>query len=203
VVRYLEIFDGRLVPFLPGAAFTGYPPAPPVVVYGCTVDSGVVIDNAAGQTVFAVPHLIGKTVAILADGAVQPSQVVDPSGNVTLTRPSFRTIIGLPFRSEIGLLTPEVGTGTGSAIPETRSERQMLGLVEKFDRWDYNGDGELSVDEIKAGIATLAGTSRAVTFDAAEVVKHYDRNGNNTVSLREAQAGYRRTTQEDAAPLEE
>jgi hypothetical protein len=80
--------------------------------------------------------------------------------------------------------------------------RQMLGLVEKFDRWDYNGDGELSVDEIKAGIATLAGTSRAVTFDAAEVVKHYDRNGNNTVSLREAQAGYRRTTQEDAAPLE-
>jgi hypothetical protein len=108
----------------------------------------------------------------------------------------------LPSLAACSLAACTSGTGTGSAIPETRSERQMLGLVEKFDRWDYNGDGELSVDEIKAGIATLAGTSRAVTFDAAEVVKHYDRNGNNTVSLREAQAGYRRTTQEDAAPLE-
>ena len=31
--------------------------------------------------------------------------------------------------------------GPGSAIPQTSSERQMLGLIEKFDRWDYNGDG--------------------------------------------------------------
>jgi hypothetical protein len=142
VVRYLEIFDDRLIPFLPGAPFTGYPPAPADVVYGCTVDSGLVIDNAAGQTVFSVPHLIGKTVDILADGAVQPSQVVDPSGNVTLTRPSFRTIIGLPFRSEIGLLTPEVGTGTGSAQGNSmRTSELTMKFLNTIGAQVFDGDG--------------------------------------------------------------
>jgi hypothetical protein len=91
--------------------------------------------------------------------------------------------------------------GPGSAIPQTSSERQMLGLIEKFDRWDYNGDGELSAAEIDAGIAILKGSSRAVTHTGAEVVEFYDTNGNGTVSLREAQAGYHRTTQGTAAPL--
>lgn len=93
-------------------------------------------------------------------------------------------------------------SGTGSAIPETRSEKQMLGLMEKFDRWDHDGNGQLSAMEIDAGVATMKGTSRAVTYDGAEVVNHYDRNGNQTVSLREAQSGYNRTTEDGAAPLQ-
>jgi hypothetical protein len=92
-------------------------------------------------------------------------------------------------------------SGTGDAIPETRSEKQMLGLMEKFDRWDYNGDGELSTKEISVGIAAVTGTSKAVTYRAADVVKYYDKDGDKTVSLREAQAGYHRTTQDDAPPL--
>jgi len=91
--------------------------------------------------------------------------------------------------------------GPGSAVPETRSEKQMLGLIEKFDRWDYNGDGQLSVREIDAGIATIKDSSRAVDYKAAEVVKYYDQNGDGTVSLREAQAGYNRTTQGNSPPL--
>lgn len=77
----------------------------------------------------------------------------------------------------------------------------MLGLLEKFDRWDTDGDGELSLEEISAGIASIKGGSRAVNYRAADVVKFYDQNGDKTVSLREAQAGYHRTTQDDAAPL--
>jgi hypothetical protein len=91
--------------------------------------------------------------------------------------------------------------GPGNALPETRSERQMLGLMEKFDRWDYNGDGELSTKEINAGIVGIQGTSKAVTYKAADVVKYYDKDGDKTVSLREAQAGYHSTTQDGAAPL--
>jgi hypothetical protein len=91
--------------------------------------------------------------------------------------------------------------GPGTAIPETRSEKQMLGLMEKFDRWDYNGDGELSAKEISSGIAAIQGTSKAVTYKAADVVKYYDKDGDKTVSLREAQEGYHDTTQEDAPPL--
>lgn len=93
-------------------------------------------------------------------------------------------------------------TGTGSAIPKTTSEKQMLGLIEKFDRWDYNGNGKLSIQEIDDGISSLKGTSRAVTFTAEEVVKFYDKNGDKAISLREAQAGYRRTTQDGADALQ-
>lgn len=92
---------------------------------------------------------------------------------------------------------------SNSAIPESRSEKQMLGLIEKFDRWDHDGNGQLNAREIDAGIATLKGTSREVTFAGAEVVKHYDRNGDQTVSLREAQSGYERTTEDGAAPLQQ
>lgn len=93
-------------------------------------------------------------------------------------------------------------SGSHSSIPETRSEKQMLGLIEKFDRWDHDGNGQLSAREIDAGVATLKGTSREVTFNAADVISHYDRNGDRTVSLREAQAGYKRTTEDGAAPLQ-
>lgn len=93
-------------------------------------------------------------------------------------------------------------SGSQSPIPDTRSERQMLGLIEKFDRWDHDGNGQLSAREIDAGIATIKDTSRAVTYDAADVVKHYDRNGDQTVSLREAQSGYQRTTEDGANPLQ-
>ena len=83
-------------------------------------------------------------------------------------------------------------SNTGSNIPQTQSEKQMLGLLEKFDRWDYNGNGKLSTKEIDDGLNSLKGTSRAVTFTAADVVNHYDKNGDKSVSLHEAQAGYGR-----------
>lgn len=89
----------------------------------------------------------------------------------------------------------------GSAIPENRAERQMLGFIAKFDRWDDNGDGKLSYREINAGIARLKGGSKAVTYTAADVVKYYDRNGDNAVSMSEAQAGYKRTTEDNATAL--
>lgn len=77
----------------------------------------------------------------------------------------------------------------------------MLGLIEKFDRWDYNGNGLLNTKEIGDGITNLKGTSRAVAYTAAEIVEFYDKNGDKAVSLREAQAGYRNTTQKDAESL--
>lgn len=142
LVRYLEIFDETFQPMLPGAAFTGYPPAPAVITYGFTVDCGVVVDNAAGQTVFSVPHLAGLVVDIVADGAVQPSQTVPAGGSITLPRASYRTLIGLHFRSEIGLLTPEVGTGTGTAQGNSmRTSEITLGLLNTIGAQVFDGEG--------------------------------------------------------------
>jgi len=116
VVRYIELFDSLLSPFYPVASDpTAYPPITTQAVYGCTVDSGIVVDNVAGMTSVTVAHLIGKTVDILADGVVQPSQVVPGSGILTLARKAYRVVVGLHFQSRIGLLTPEVGTGSGTA----------------------------------------------------------------------------------------
>jgi hypothetical protein len=43
-----------------------------------------------------------------------PRQTVPPGGVITLPRSSKRTLIGLPFRSEVMLLTPEFAGATGS-----------------------------------------------------------------------------------------
>ena len=48
-------------------------------------------------------HLEGKTVSILADGAVHPQKVVS-SGSVTLDRASSVVHIGLPYNSDLQTL---------------------------------------------------------------------------------------------------
>lgn len=66
----------------------------------------------------------------------------------------------------------------------------MIGLLEKFDRWDDNGDGELDRNELAIG---LEGSGH----DPDRVIDFYDTNGNRRISLREAQAGYARAGEAD------
>lgn len=76
--------------------------------------------------------------------------------------------------------------GLGPVVPETPMERKMIGLLEKFDRWDDNGDGQLDKTELAAG---LEGTSHK----PAAAIDFYDTDGDLRISLREAQAGYARS----------
>jgi Ca2+-binding EF-hand superfamily protein len=64
-------------------------------------------------------------------------------------------------------------------------KRQMVGLLEKFDRWDYNGDGYLEAGELKEA----EGLSGIPTKD---LIDFYDTNKDRKISLREAQAGMSR-----------
>jgi hypothetical protein len=64
-------------------------------------------------------------------------------------------------------------------------KRQMVGLLEKFDRWDYNGDGQLSESELKEA-EQISG------LPAADIIRFYDTSGNRRISLAEAQAGMSR-----------
>lgn len=75
--------------------------------------------------------------------------------------------------------------GPGEFTPTTRVERQMVGLVQKFDRWDYNGDGQLSAKE-------LAEPSKISGHTPAQIIAFYDTNKDGKISLKEAQAGYQR-----------
>ncbi len=64
-------------------------------------------------------------------------------------------------------------------------KRQMIGLLEKFDRWDYNGDGQLSLSELKEA-------EEVSGFPAADILSFYDSGKDGRISLAEAEAGMSR-----------
>ncbi|MFM2198419.1 MAG: hypothetical protein RLZZ505_1851 [Verrucomicrobiota bacterium] len=64
-------------------------------------------------------------------------------------------------------------------------KRQMIGLLEKFDRWDYNGDGQLTHSELKEA-EELSG------LPAADIIMFYDTKKDGRISFEEAQAGMSR-----------
>lgn len=61
----------------------------------------------------------------------------------------------------------------------------MIGLLEKFDRWDYNGDGFLSASELKPAEAKSG-------YSPERILGFYDTNHDGKISLKEAQAGVKR-----------
>lgn len=85
------------------------------------------------------------------------------------------------------LLCGACAPGLGPVVPKTAMERKMIGLLEKFDRWDHDGNGELDEKELAAGLE-----GRDSNYSAAYVIDFYDTNSDNRISLREAQAGYGR-----------
>jgi len=58
----------------------------------------------AERTLLGLSHLVGKTVSILADGAVHPTRVVDSNGGIVLNRASSVTHIGLPYVCDLQTL---------------------------------------------------------------------------------------------------
>ena len=76
----------------------------------------------------------------------------------------------------------------GPVVPETAMERQMIGLLQKFDLWDDNGDGELDASELASGL-------KDSPYQPDKVLAFYDTDGNGRISIMEAQAGYKRAAE--------
>ncbi|MFK7852234.1 MAG: EF-hand domain-containing protein [Akkermansiaceae bacterium] len=76
--------------------------------------------------------------------------------------------------------------------PEPRSPevvgRKMIGLQQKFDLIDTDGDGYLTKSEIIAGYDSL-GVVTQTSETADKIIKFYDFDGDGRISLREAQSG--------------
>lgn len=96
------------------------------------------------------------------------------------------------------LICVSCSSGLGPVVPKTKVERQMIGLLEKFDRWDYNGDGYLDQKELTDGINGLKGKPQQVSYTADEVIDFYDTNGDRKISMMEAQAGYKRSDEAES-----
>ncbi len=78
--------------------------------------------------------------------------------------------------------------GIGPVTPQNSTERKMIGLLEKFDRWDENGDGNLNKRE-------LAPAQKFTKLTPTEIIAFYDTGKDGKISLPEAQAGYARSAE--------
>lgn len=79
-------------------------------------------------------------------------------------------------------------------------ERKMIGLVEKFDLWDYNGDGFLVSSELDEA-------ERVGGVDRSEIIKFYDQDNDQRISLKETSRGIERVDEakeivEEEAPAQ-
>lgn len=67
-------------------------------------------------------------------------------------------------------------------------QRQMYGLMQKFDRFDNDGNGYLTREELEKGLKE-AGTLHLSSAQLDKAMKSYDTDGDKRISLREAQLG--------------
>ena len=79
----------------------------------------------------------------------------------------------------------------GPITPVTPVERQMVGLLQKFDLWDENGDGYLTEAEIVK--------TKQAGREPSKVIAFYDKDGDTRISLKEAQSGLSRSDEAEEA----
>jgi hypothetical protein len=72
--------------------------------------------NSGTTTITGLPPVLwNQTVAMLADGGVQPRQVVSGTGTVTLQGSFSNVIIGFPYQGNLVPMRPEGGADAGTA----------------------------------------------------------------------------------------
>lgn len=69
---------------------------------------------------------------------------------------------------------------------EAAHGRKMIGLLEKFDRFDYDGNGSLTRKEIEQGVAE-AGVMGIEPKELDAMMKHYDVNRDARITRWEAE----------------
>ena len=102
--------------------------------------------------------LVGETVNVLVDGAVEPQCVVQPDGSITLQRPGVVVQAGLPYTAEIDTLpialqqVPGVGQGTQKNINKLWIKLFLSGSV-------FAGPKDGNLTEYKQRTVAAYGTS--------------------------------------------
>lgn len=101
--RYIEILDSSL-----------------------NTDCAITGTHATGaKTWSGLTHLEGKTVDVVADGYDMGQKVVS-GGKITIDRSALAVEIGLPYKTKIQLLKPEVPTQSGTSVGNAISVSQVV-----------------------------------------------------------------------------
>lgn len=85
------------------------------------VDCGLSYAGDPTDSLTGLDHLKGRTVAVLADGAVQTDKVVGQDGSITLDRPASRVHAGLPYLSVVQPMRLEGNSHRGTQ--QTKRQR--------------------------------------------------------------------------------
>jgi hypothetical protein len=99
--------------------------------------------------------------------------------------------VSTSFMFLVYLILALFGLLFGCAPAPTRpSDRQlqMIGLVQKFDRFDHNGDGYLTRKELEDGLRA-EGSLSLTPAELNRVMAAYDINHDKRISRHEAQLG--------------
>ncbi|MCC6718398.1 MAG: hypothetical protein IT555_10990 [Acetobacteraceae bacterium] len=84
------------------------------------VDSGLTYTGAPTLSITGLGHLVGETVQVLGDGAVQPPAVVDASGAIALQVAASKVQVGLGYACEVEPLDIQAGAMDGSNLTRTK-----------------------------------------------------------------------------------
>jgi hypothetical protein len=115
-VKYVERMDGRM--FLTNGVSD--------VTKAWFVDCGLQYSGSPTTTISGLDHLNGATVSILADGSVQPQQMV-VAGAITLQNAARRVTVGLPYQSQLQTLCMEPeGMGYAGAGLQEKNRRSRI-----------------------------------------------------------------------------
>ncbi len=87
------------------------------------VDCALQYRGAPATEISGLGHLEGETVSILADGSVQPQQVVR-GGKITLARPASVVTVGLPIQAQLETLPLDV-----QGAPTVQGRRKHVSKV--------------------------------------------------------------------------
>lgn len=141
------------------------------------VDCGLTYNGAPATVISGLDHLIGETVAILADGAVRPSQVVSGGGSITLTQSASVVHVGLGYSAKYRSVRWEIGQNDGTA-------QSKVGRVYKLGIRMLNtlgvkfGPSEDKLQEIQFRVGSAPMDSSPPLFTGDQVVTfngNYDR----------------------------
>lgn len=113
---------------------------------GRFLDSFLVYDGPATETISGLGHLEGQNISILADGAVVPLQFVVLGGNIQLPAPASHVVAGLPYTSEVRPNLPEIPMADGTSLMRVQSITKInISLYRSLGMWigvDNSEDGE-------------------------------------------------------------
>ena len=153
------------------------------------VDSGKTFTSVSTTTpVNGLIHLIGKTVSILADGAVVPSQTVSALGQITLPYPASVVTVGLPYTSTLKPMPLDPGQ-----LPDGSAQGRKFRVNRMVVRIYKSLGGEVEVEEgawdpiYSRDTADIMGSSPPVfTGDKTVMVaRPYEDKG--TIQIRQTQ----------------